>query len=73
VRYGASPRGAIALLRAGAALAALRGRDYLSPDDLITLAPDVLRHRLILDYQADAEGLDADRIVATLLERLPAP
>jgi MoxR-like ATPase len=73
VRFGASPRGAIALLRAASALAALSGRDYVIPDDLIALAPDVLRHRLILDYQADAEGLDADRIIQALLERLPAP
>jgi len=71
--FGASPRGAIAMLRAATALAALRERDYVIPDDLIELAPDVLRHRLVLGYQADAEGLSADRIVTTLLERVPVP
>jgi len=71
--YGASPRGAIALLRAAAARAALQDRDYVVPDDLVTLAPDVLRHRLVLGYQADAEGLSAERIITTLLERVPVP
>jgi MoxR-like ATPase len=71
--YGASPRGAIALLRGATALAALRERDYVIPDDLIELAPDVLRHRLVLGYQADAEGLSAQHILTTLLERVPVP
>jgi MoxR-like ATPase len=71
--FGASPRGAIALLRAAAVLAALQGRDYVVPDDLIELAPDVLRHRLVLGYQADAEGLSADDVLSALLERVPVP
>lgn len=71
--FGASPRGAIALLRAASALAALRDRDYVSPDDLLELAPDVLRHRLVAGYQADAEGLSMDQIIHTLLARVPIP
>jgi MoxR-like ATPase len=70
---GASPRGSIALLRAAMARAWLAGRDYVLPDDLITLAPDVLRHRLVLDFGAEAEGLTAGTIVQGLLAAVPAP
>ena len=73
VLAGASPRGSIALLRAAMARAWLAGRDYVLPDDLITLAPDVLRHRLVLDFGAEAEGLTAGTIVQGLLEAVPAP
>ena len=70
---GASPRASIALLRAGSALAYLQGRDYLLPDDILQVAPDVLRHRLVLGYAARAESIDADSIVRLLLETLPLP
>ena len=73
VLAGASPRGSIALLRAAMTRAWLAGRDYVLPDDLITLAPDVLRHRLVLDFGAEAEGLTAGTIVQGLLEAVPAP
>lgn len=70
---GASPRASIALLRAAAALAYLRGRDYLVPDDIIALAPDVLRHRLILGYAAQADGVHGDDIIAHLLQAVTVP
>ncbi len=73
VRFGASPRAAIALDRCARARAWLQGRDYVSPEDIQTLAPDILRHRILLAWSAQAEGLDVDRLVGTLLERVPLP
>ena len=71
IAYGASPRGAIALERSARAYAWLQGRDFVTPTDIQTLAPDVLRHRLVLDYRAETEGIDADQIIAELLVRVP--
>jgi len=51
----------------------LAGRDYVLPDDVMALAPDVLRHRLVLDFGAEAEGVTAEAIVQGLLEAVPAP
>ncbi len=73
VLAGASPRGSIALLRAAMARAWLAGRDFVLPEDVIALAPDVLRHRLVLDFAAQAEGLDAAAIVDGLLAAVPTP
>jgi MoxR-like ATPase len=73
VRLGASPRATIGLDRASRAHAWLAGRDYVSPEDIQAVAPDVLRHRLVLSYQARAEGVGAGEIVARLLERVPVP
>jgi MoxR-like ATPase len=73
VAYGASPRGTIALDRCARAHAWLAGRDYVTPEDVHAIAPDVLRHRVLLGYEAEAEGIDADRLVAMLLERVPLP
>ncbi len=70
---GASPRASIALLRAATALAYLRGRDYLIPGDIMEVAPDVLRHRLVLDYAARAAGVSADAIVTRILQYVPVP
>jgi MoxR-like ATPase len=73
ILFGASPRATIHLIEAGRALAYLRGRDYVLPDDVIDLAPDVLRHRLVLSYEALAENVTPDRLVRRFLQRIPAP
>ena len=73
VRFGASPRGTIALERCARARAWLAGRDYVSPADIQALAPDVLRHRILLSYEAQADGLTPDQLIATLLQRIPVP
>lgn len=73
LQAGASPRASIALLRASSALAYLRGRDYVVPDDIIDIAPDVLRHRLVLGYAARAADMDADAIIARVLADVPIP
>jgi MoxR-like ATPase len=62
--YGASPRASIALVEAARALAFMRGRGYVLPEDLGDLAADCLRHRLVLSYEALAEGLTADALIA---------
>jgi MoxR-like ATPase len=71
--FGASPRASLALYQAGRALAWLRGQDYLSPALVQEIAPDVLRHRVGLTYEAEAEEVTADRIVAQVLEKTPVP
>jgi MoxR-like ATPase len=73
VEFGASPRGSINLVHAGRALALLRGRDYVLPSDVRDLARDVLRHRLVLTYEALAAGVDADRVLDDVLARVPVP
>jgi MoxR-like ATPase len=71
--YGASPRATIGLIDGARALALLRGRRYALPEDMIDLVPDVLRHRLVLSYEALAEGVTADQIVQRILATVPAP
>ena len=73
VEYGASPRGPINLVVGARALALLRGRRYVLPQDVRELAKDVLRHRLVLSYEALAEGVDAERILDRVLETVPMP
>jgi len=73
VEFGASPRGSINLVHAGRALALLRGRDYVLPSDVHDLARDVLRHRLVLTYEALAAGVDADRVLDDVLQRVHMP
>ena len=73
VEFGASPRGSINLIHAGRALALLRGRDYMLPVDVRDLARDVLRHRIVLTYEALAAGVDSDRVLDDVLERVPMP
>ncbi|MFO0953159.1 MAG: AAA family ATPase [Isosphaeraceae bacterium] len=72
LELGASPRATIALTRASKAHAPC-GRDYVTPHDVKSLARDVMRHRIIVSYEADAEGLTADDILGRLLERIPVP
>lgn len=69
--YGASPRGTIALDRCARAHAWLHERDFVSPDDVQAVAHDVLRHRLLLSFEAEAEGKDADHIISQLLSIVP--
>ncbi len=71
IEYGASPRATIALDRCARARAWLAGRDFVSPDDIIAIAPDVLRHRIITSFEAEAEGHNADSLIARLLELVP--
>ena len=73
VTFGASPRASIHLIEGARALAFLRGRDYVLPDDVSDLAPDVLRHRLVLSYEALADGLTPDQLVHKIMKRIPPP
>ena len=73
VRYGASPRATIALDRCSRAHAWLQGRDYVSPEDIQAIAPDVLRHRVLLTFEAEADGIDTERFITELFDRVPAP
>ena len=71
--FGASPRASIALALAARGYAFLQGRAYVLPQDVKELAPDVLRHRIILSYEAEAEGVDTDEVIARLLRELRTP
>jgi MoxR-like ATPase len=71
--FGASPRASINLIEGARALAWLRGRDYVLPEDVTDMAPDVLRHRLILTYEALAEAIAPDELVRRVMEHIPAP
>ncbi len=73
IEFGASPRAGIFLLRAAKAHAFLQGRAYVTPDDIKALALDVLRHRVILTYRADAEGIGADELLRRILEAVQVP
>ena len=73
IEYGASPRAGVFLARAAQALAFVRGRDYVTPEDIKEIAPDVLRHRLVLTYEAEAQGVPPDAMVTRLLEGVGIP
>ena len=73
VQYGASPRASLGIVRAARALALLRGRDYALPADIQDIAPDILRHRLVLSYDALADGIPSDQIVDRVLATVPLP
>lgn len=73
VTFGASPRASINLILAGKALAFVRGRDYALPEDVRDLALDVLRHRLVLSYEALADGVRSDDVLAQILHAVPLP
>jgi MoxR-like ATPase len=73
ITYGASPRATINLTEAARALAMLRGRTYVLPEDMSDLVPDVFRHRLVLSYEALSEGLTADAIIGKIMARIVAP
>jgi MoxR-like ATPase len=73
LQYGASPRATIALDRCSRAHAWLAGRDYVGPEDIQAVAYDVLRHRLILRFEAEAEGVTPDRVIGELIARIAVP
>jgi MoxR-like ATPase len=73
LRYGASPRASLALQASTKALAYLSGRDHVMPDDVVTLAPDVLRHRILLTYESEADGVTTDEVIRALLGAVPRP
>jgi MoxR-like ATPase len=73
LRFGASPRATLALDRCARSRAWLAGRDYVSPEDIQAMAPDVLRHRILLSYEAEAEGRTADDFIGELMGLVPVP
>lgn len=73
IDYGASPRASIALMKASRGIAFLRGRGFTNPDDVKEIAYDVLRHRIILSYEAEADGKDADEVVRMILDGIEVP
>ena len=73
IEWGSSPRGTVALDRCCRANAWLHARDYATPEDVHAVAPDVLRHRLIPSFEAESAGVDAQRIVDTVLASVPLP
>jgi MoxR-like ATPase len=73
IQHGASPRATMALDRCARAYAWLNNRDYVVPEDIQLLAPDVLRHRIILSFAAEAEGMTADSCIAAILSRVAVP
>ncbi len=73
IAWGASPRATLALLSASRAHAFLQGRGYVVPEDVKAVAPDVLRHRVLLTYEAEAENITSDQVLAKILERVEVP
>jgi len=71
--FGASPRATIGLIEGARALAFMRGRGYALPEDMTGLVGDVMRHRLVLSYEALAEGLNADAVIDRILKKIPVP
>ncbi len=73
IMYGASPRASINLIITGRALAFVRGRSYVVPQDVVDMALDVMRHRLVLSYEAMSDGVTSDMILQRILEHIPVP
>ena len=73
IRWGASPRGAIAMERGARVMAWLDGRDFVTPEDVQQIAPDALRHRIILHYEAEADGITPGMFISKMLDVVPAP
>jgi MoxR-like ATPase len=73
VSYGASPRASLGLIAASRALALIRGRDYVLPQDVLDVTADVLRHRLVLSYDALADGVPTDHIIKRIVQTVPLP
>jgi MoxR-like ATPase len=73
IQFGASPRATINLTLAGKAWALLQGRAYVTPQDIKSIGPDVLRHRIILTYEAEAQGMTSDAIIKKIFDTIPVP
>jgi MoxR-like ATPase len=73
IAFGASPRATLFLARAAKAMALLRGRAYVTPEDVKEVGPDVLRHRIVPTYEAEAEEVSSDQLVARVLEQIEVP
>ena len=73
VRFGASPRATISLALAAKALAFMEGRSFVTPQDVKNIGPDVLRHRVIVSYEAEAENVSSDEVVQRIFETVPVP
>ncbi len=73
IAFGASPRASINLILAGRGHAFLHGRGFVTPEDVKQIAPDVLRHRIITTYEAEAENITSDQIVRRILDYTPVP
>jgi MoxR-like ATPase len=73
ITYGASPRATINLVEGARALAMLRGRGYALPEDMADLVPDVLRHRVVLSYEALSDGLSSDGLIQKIMAKIPTP
>ena len=73
IQFGASPRATIYLSKVSRAYAFLNGRAYVTPQDIKTIAPDVLRHRIILTYEAEAEDITTDQIIARIFDSIEVP
>jgi len=73
IRYGASPRATIALTIAARAHAFLQGRGYVTPQDVKSMVPDILRHRVMVTYEAEADEIDSDELLKRILNELPVP
>jgi MoxR-like ATPase len=73
IAFGASPRASIALHRSARICALFDGRDYVTPADVKAAAVPVLRHRIVMSYEADADGLDADAVIGRILSLVPVP
>jgi MoxR-like ATPase len=73
IQYGASPRATIYLTVAAKAWALLQGRAYVTPEDVKSIGPDVLRHRIILTYEAEAQAVTSDRLIQQIFNAVPVP
>ena len=73
IQFGASPRASINLILAARALAYMRGRTHVRPQDVLDLTHDVLRHRLVLTYEALSDGITSDALITKVIERIPMP
>ena len=73
IEFGASPRASIWLIKAAKANAMINGRGYVIPEDIKEVAHDVLRHRLILTFEAEADEINSDKVIDIILDKIPSP